>query len=80
MPYYFFFWDPTQDEKFELNDVTRDEFEQIVENPVSVERSRSSNRPIAFGYLSDGRWAACVYEMLDEDSILPITAYCPEEE
>jgi uncharacterized DUF497 family protein len=69
MPYYFFIWNPAREEKFE----------QIVENPHRVESSRSSDRQIAFGYLPDGRWVACVYEMLDEDLVLPITAFCPED-
>jgi len=42
--------------------------------------SRSSDRLIAFGYSSDGRWTACVYEMVDDDTILPITAYYPGTE
>ncbi len=79
-PYFFFFWDPERAEKFELHDVEMDDFENIVENPEQVEKSRSSDRYIAFGYSSDGRWTACVYEMLDEVTILPITAYYPGKE
>jgi hypothetical protein len=42
--------------------------------PESVEQSRSSDRLIAFGEV-DGRYLACVYEMIDETTILPVTAY-----
>jgi uncharacterized DUF497 family protein len=80
MPYYFFFWDPERDEKFALHGVTMADFEHIVRYPAKVESSRSSDRSIAFGYSADGRWMACVYEMLGEDTVLPITAYYPEEE
>jgi len=80
MPFYFFFGDPERAEKFELHGVEVDDFEQIVQHPAKVELSRSSDRYVAFGYSSDGRWTACVYEMLDEDTVLPITAYFPSEE
>ena len=39
------------------------------------EKSRSSDRLVAFGYAGDGRKLACVYEMIDDFEILPITAY-----
>ena len=80
MPYYFFVWDPDRDEKLELNGVEKDDFEQVVQNPASVVSNRSSSRMIAFGYSADNRWLAFVYEQVDEDTILPITAYFPEEE
>jgi uncharacterized DUF497 family protein len=80
MPCFFFFWDPGRDEKFDLHGVDKDDFERIVQNAAKVESSRSSDRYIAFGYSLDGRWTACVYEMLDEDTILPITAYFPGED
>jgi uncharacterized DUF497 family protein len=80
MPFYFFFWDPQRIEKLELHGVEMDDFEHIVQNPEKVEASRSSDRLIAFGYSSDGRWTACVYEMVDDDTILPITAYYPGTE
>ena len=79
MPFYFFFWDPDRAEKFELHGVEMDDFEHIVQNPEKVELSSSSDRYVAFGNSSDGRWTACVYEMLDEDTVLPITAYFPGE-
>jgi len=80
MAYFFFFWDPRRVEKLELHGAEIEDFEHVVENPVKVETSRSSERHIAFGYSSDGRWMACVYEMLDEDTVLPITAFFPEHE
>jgi hypothetical protein len=40
-----------------------------------VERSRSSDRLVAFGYADDGRKLVCVYEMIDEATVLPVTAY-----
>ncbi|MFV1968608.1 MAG: hypothetical protein ACC628_24570 [Pirellulaceae bacterium] len=79
MPYFFFVWDPEREEKLELHGVDMEDFETVVQNPAKVESSRSSDRYIAFGYSADDRWMACVYEMLDEVTVLPITAYYPEE-
>jgi len=59
--------------------VTTEEFEEVVENPDLVQLSRTTHRPIAFGETSTGKYLACIYEMLDDLTILPITAYEPEE-
>ena len=75
MPFYLFRWDDANEEHLAQNDVTMEEFEEVVCDPDSVGKSRSSNRPIAFGYTSGGRYLACVYEMLDEVTVYPITAY-----
>jgi hypothetical protein len=37
--------------------------------------SRSSGRPVAFGYIPDGRYILVVYDELDEDTVQVITAY-----
>jgi hypothetical protein len=46
----------------------------VVCDPDSVDASRSSGRLIAFGEVN-GKLLACVYEMLDDDTVLPVTAY-----
>jgi hypothetical protein len=74
MPYYLFLWNDEIEEYLSLHGVTSDEFEAIVCDPESTDTSRSSGREIAFGEV-DGRFLACVYEMLDESTVLPITAY-----
>ncbi len=43
--------------------------------PDSVGESQSSGRPMLFGYTSSGKYLVCVYEMVDQDTILPVTAY-----
>jgi len=42
-------------------------------NPTDV--SHSSGLPITFGYISDGRYIAVVWEEVEEGSVYPITAY-----
>lgn len=75
MPWYLFLWDPETEEHVAQHGITRDEFEEVVCNPDSVGESRSSGRPIAFGYTSSGRYLACLYDMADADTVLPVTAY-----
>jgi hypothetical protein len=36
-------------------------------------------RPVAFGYTSTGKYLACVFEMLDDDTVYPVTAYEVED-
>jgi uncharacterized DUF497 family protein len=74
MPYYLFLWNELIEEHLAEHGVLPDEFETVVCDPESVDKSRSSGREIAFGEVN-GRFLACVYEMLDETTILPVTAY-----
>lgn len=46
----------------------------------SLDESRTTGRPIAFGVTSTGRYLACVYELLDPDTVYAITAYEPEDD
>ncbi len=55
--------------------ITKEEVEEVLENPAGVESSRSSGRPIAFGETSTGRIIAVVYEEIEEDTVYPVTAY-----
>jgi uncharacterized DUF497 family protein len=55
--------------------VSRDEAEEVLMNAVGREKSRSSNRLVAFGRTSSGRALAVVYEMLDAITLLPVTAF-----
>ena len=74
MPYYLFIWNELIEEHLEEHGVTPAEFESVVCDPESVDTSRSSGREIAFGEVN-GRFLACVYEMLDKSTVLPVTAY-----
>jgi hypothetical protein len=44
-------------------------------DPEDVGQSRSSDRLIAFGETSTGKYLACVYELHDNATVLPVTAY-----
>jgi uncharacterized DUF497 family protein len=75
VPYYFFVWNDEIEEHLAQHGVTPDEFEDVVCDPDEVDRSQSSDRSIAFGETSTGKYIACVYEVLDRATILPVTAY-----
>lgn len=79
MPFFDFHWNDQIVEHLEEHGVTPEDFEDIVCHPLSEDTSDSSGRPVAFGYTSDGRFVMAVYEMLDEITVLPVTAYEVEE-
>ena len=73
-------WDLDEDLKGNVqhiaeHDVSKEEVEEILANPSGIESSRSSGLPIAFGETSTGRLIAVVFELIDEDTAYPVTAY-----
>ncbi len=79
MPFYFFVWDGENERHLDEHGVTPEEFAEVVCDPDRLETSRSSKRPIAFGWTTTGKYLACVYELLDSDTVYAISAYEPEE-
>lgn len=79
MPYFDFVWTDPIIQHLAVHGVTPDEFEEIVGDPVRVVRSRSSNRWIAFGYSGANRYLACVYDLADFVTVIPVTAYEPRK-
>ena len=55
--------------------VTKEEVEEVLQNPTDADTSRSSGRPVAFGDTSMGRHLMVVYEEIDADTVYPVTAY-----
>lgn len=74
MPFHFFFWNSEIIEHLAEHDVSPDEFEQVVCHPHSTGKSRSSGLPTAEATIS-GRRLFCVYRVMDDDTIFPVTAY-----
>lgn len=73
-------WDLDDDPKGNVrhiaeHGITKEDVEEVLENPEGTETSRFSGRPIAFGETSAGRLIAVVYEVVDEDTVYPVTAY-----
>ncbi len=79
MPKYFFHWTREIVEHLAENDVTPEEFEEVVQDAFSEATiSRSSGRPARIGVTeAAGRVLFCVFEWIDSDEmhIEPTTAY-----
>jgi uncharacterized DUF497 family protein len=71
-------WDDTPGgsvEHVEAHDLTTDDVDNVLANPVATGSSRSSGRPCVYGYALDGRYIVVIYEEIDADTVLPVTAY-----
>ena len=71
-------WDPSPGgnvEHVEEHDLTTDDVDHVLHNPEATATSESSGRPCAFGHVPDGRYIIVIYEELDEDTLMPVTAY-----
>jgi hypothetical protein len=71
-------WDETPDgnvEHVEEHDLTIDDVEHVLENFIATGNSHSSGNPCVFGYTPDGRYVIVIYQDVDDDTVLPITAY-----
>ena len=84
MPYFDIIWDfegeDGNDAHIAEHGLTTDDVEHVLTNPDVEAVSRSSGRPIAFGYAPDGRYVCVVYEQFDDITIYPVTAFEVEEE
>jgi uncharacterized DUF497 family protein len=71
-------WDSTPGgnvEHVEKHDLTTDDVDHVLENYESTGTSRSSGRPCVFEHVPDGRHIVVVYEEIDDETVLPVTAY-----
>ncbi len=75
MPYYEFVWTEEIADHLAEHGVTQEDFEEVVSNPDRLGVSRSSGRPCCWGETAAGRRVFCVYECLDDLTIIPVTAY-----
>jgi len=80
MPYTSIIWDLDNDPEGNVqhcaqHGVTKEEVEEVFENPTDYDVSQSSSRPVVFGDTSTGRHLMVVYEEVDEDTVYPMTAY-----
>jgi len=75
VPYYDFVWNDEIIEHLAQHGVSATDFEQVVSNPVEIGESRSTGRPCCWGETGDGRLLFCVFEKIDEFTIVPVTAF-----
>jgi uncharacterized DUF497 family protein len=58
-----------------LHGVTPEEVEEVFQNATDADVSRSSGRPVVFGDTDTGRHLMVVYELIDDETVYPVTAY-----
>ncbi len=78
------FWDLDDDpdgnvQHIAEHDITQEEVEEVLDNPMGRGISRSSGRPMVYGMTTSRRWIVVVYDEIDDDSVYPLTAYDAEE-
>jgi hypothetical protein len=75
MPYFEFLWTDEIEAHLAEHGVSREDFEEAVSNSKRRSLSRTSGRPCCWGEAADGRELFCLYENLDDMTIIPVTAY-----
>jgi hypothetical protein len=71
-------WDPTPGgnvEHVEEHDLMTDDVDHVLGKPEATGTSRTSGRPCVYGHVPDGRYIVVVYEEIDADTVIPVTAY-----
>lgn len=75
MPYFEFVWTDEIVNHLTEHGVNQQEFEEVVSNPDRIGLSRSTGHPVCWGETAEGRRLFCVYDHLDDMTIIPVTAY-----
>jgi len=71
-------WDYEADgnvEHIDEHDLTTDDVEFVLKNATNVKTSQCSGRPCVVGYTPDDEYVIVVFEWVDDDTVLPVTAY-----
>ena len=79
MPYDSILWDLDDDPDGNVqhcaeHGVTK-EVEEVFENAMDEDVSRSTGRPVVFGDTSTGHHLMIAFEEIDSDTVYPVTAY-----
>lgn len=74
------FWDLDEDSEGNVfhcaqHGVTKEEVEEVFLNALDVDVSRSTGRPVVFGETRTGRHLMVVFEVIDKNTVYPITAF-----
>ena len=67
-------------EHIEEHGLTVEDVEYVLANPIRKSTSRSTGLPCVFGYTPDDVFIIVVYEVIDEETVYPVTAYEVEED
>mgnify|MGYP001389505216 CR=1 FL=1 len=55
--------------------VSKEEVEEVLLSATDSDESRSSNRPVVFGDTSTGKHLMVVFEIVDAETVIPVTAF-----
>jgi len=85
MAYLEFIWDLDDDPRGNVahiseHDLSKEDVEYVMCHPSKRGTSRSSGRPLVYGYTEWGAYIAVVYEEVDVDVVYPVTAFELEED
>ena len=74
------FWDRDDDSNGNVqhiarHNLTKEDVEDVFEDPTGTNTSRSSGRPVVFGETRNGRYIMVVYEAVDDSTVYPVTAF-----
>jgi uncharacterized DUF497 family protein len=80
MPFASIIWDLDDDPDGNVqhcadHGVSKEEVEEVIQNATDADISRSSGRPVVFGDTSTGRHLMVAYDVIDADTIYPVTAF-----
>ncbi len=80
MRYFQIIWDDDDDpdgnvQHIAQHGLTVEDVEHVLENPEDETTLRRSDRPCFFGYTPAGEYIIIIFEIADDDTIYPITAY-----
>jgi uncharacterized DUF497 family protein len=75
LAYYHFIWTDEAIDHIAEHDLSPEDVEAVISAPEDETVSRSSGRAIAFGYTADGRYIAALFDMVDDITVIPVTAY-----
>jgi uncharacterized DUF497 family protein len=57
------------------HNLTREDVEDVFDNPTGTGTSRTSGRPVVFGETRNGRYIMVAYNRVDATTVRPVTAY-----
>jgi uncharacterized DUF497 family protein len=75
MPLRLCYWTDEAEEHLAEHGITRDDYEDALANVIREVVGDSSGRPAVFGRTGDGRILFCVFEVIDELFVLPVSGY-----
>jgi len=80
MPFTSILWDLDDDPDGNVvhcaeHGITKEEVEEVLQNPSDWSVSQSTGRPVVFGDTSTGKHLLVAFDEIDSDTIYPVTAY-----